>query len=350
MICKGFQVNFIYFFKKFMYNKCGDRMKKIIIDENHAHQRIDKYLKKLLCQAPPQLVYKMLRKKDVKVNGKRVKENYILNENDVVELFLYEDKFLEYTKPQSIFDLSIQFDVIYEDHHILIVSKPAGLLVHEDIHEDINTLTNQVLTYLYQKGEYDPQASLGFTPGPVHRLDRNTSGIVIFGKTMRALQDLNEMMKQRHCIDKTYLTICKGYLASCDLIGYMKKDSDQSLVKVVKKTTPGALMMHTIVKDLDHNDQFSLLEVKLVTGRTHQIRVHLASVDHPIIGDSKYGDFEFNKYIKKKYHLDHQFLHAYQIEFVKPIGCLKYLANQKFKCPLPKQLQQIRSEIFSPVK
>ncbi|WP_050636365.1 RluA family pseudouridine synthase [Candidatus Stoquefichus sp. SB1] len=321
-------------------------MKKIEIDDNHANQRIDKYLKKLLCQAPTQLIYKMLRKKDIKVNGVRVKENYILQKGDIVELFLYDDKFKEYTQPQTIYDLKIEFSVLYEDENILIVGKPAGLLVHEDINEDLNTLSHQVLTYLYKQGEYDPEASLGFTPAPVHRLDRNTSGIVIFGKTMRALQDLNEMIKKRHCIEKSYLTICKGYMPSDDLIGYMKKESDQSLSRVVHKETPGALMMHTIVENKEANQDYSLLKVKLVTGRTHQIRIHLASLGHPIIGDSKYGDFELNKKIKKQYHLNYQFLHAYQIQFVKPIGCLKYLQDFVVTCPLPQNLLKIKNEIF----
>lgn len=321
-------------------------MKTLIIDENYENQRIDKYLKKLLCQAPSQLIYKMLRKKDVKVNGVRVKENYILKKGDKVELFLYEDCFQELTKPQSIYDLAITFDVLYEDQNILVVNKPVGLLVHEDINEDMNTLSNQVLTYLYQKGEYDPQQTLGFTPGPVHRLDRNTSGIVIFGKTMRALQDLNEMMKKRHCIDKTYLTICKGYMTSVELIGYMKKDSDRSLARMVSSNTEGALKMHTIVENIQSNQKYSLLKVKIITGRTHQIRLHLSSVGHPIIGDSKYGDFELNRYLKKTYHFQNQFLHAYQIQFVKPIGSLKYLQDVVIQSPLPQNLERLKKILF----
>ena len=138
----------------------------------------------------------------------------------------------------------------------------------------------------------------------------------------------------------------KGYMSSIDLVGYMKKDGDQSLVKVVTQNTPGALMMHTLVENIEFYQGFSLLKVKLVTGRTHQIRVHLASVGHPIIGDSKYGDFELNREMKKKYHLQHQFLHAYTIKFVKPIGCLKYLQNQVMMCPLPQNLQDIKRSMF----
>lgn len=318
-------------------------MKKMLIKENDANQRIDKYLKKVLVSAPTTFIYKMLRKKDVKVNGKRVDEKYILKINDEIELFLYEDKFLEFTKEKTIYELPITFTVLYEDQNILVVNKPVGLLVHEDNKESVNTLSNQVLCYLAKKQEYDMTRESSFTPGPVHRLDRNTSGIVIFGKTLEALQILNEMIKQRHCIEKKYVTIVSGCLNKKEeLSGYMIKLPDESRVKLVKKDFSGALSMQTIVTPIQSNQRYSLVEVTLITGRMHQIRVHLSSINHPIIGDQKYGDFELNRIIKKKFHLQHQLLHAYKIKFVKTFGKLEYLQEIEITSELPSNFLKIK--------
>ena len=147
-------------------------MKKIVIKENDANQRIDKYLKKLLCNAPSNFIYKMFRKKDIKINGKKVNEKYILQKDDILEMFLYDDKFNEFTKEKDIYDLKREFKVLYEDQNILIVDKPVGLLVHGDAKENVNTLSHQVLSYLKEKGELDVGRESTFTPGPVHRLDR----------------------------------------------------------------------------------------------------------------------------------------------------------------------------------
>ncbi|MBS5589168.1 MAG: RluA family pseudouridine synthase [[Clostridium] spiroforme] len=322
-------------------------MKKIQITENDANQRIDKYIKKLLVNAPTNFIYKMFRKKDIKVNGKKVNEKYILKNNDVVEMFLYEDKFKEFTATKNIYNVKKTFKVLYEDNHVLIVYKPAGLLVHEDKNESVNTLTNQVLSYLADKNELDLSRENTFMPGPVHRLDRNTSGIVIFGKTLAALQVLNEMIKQRHCIEKSYLTICKGKVnQKRNLKGYIVKLDDQAQVKLVSKDYPGALTMETIVKPVKYNNDYSKVEVTLVTGRMHQIRVHLSSIDHPIIGDRKYGDFELNKFIKKEFGLNHQLLHAYKIRFVKTFGVLAYLQDKEIVCPVPKQFEKIENSLI----
>ena len=322
-------------------------MKKIQITENDANQRIDKYIKKLLVNAPTNFIYKMFRKKDIKVNGKKVNEKYILKNNDVVEMFLYEDKFKEFTATKDIYNVKKTFKVLYEDNHVLIVYKPAGLLVHEDKNESVNTLTNQVLSYLANKNELDLSRGNTFMPGPVHRLDRNTSGIVIFGKTLAALQVLNEMIKQRHCIEKSYLTICKGKVNhKRNLKGYIVKLDDQAQVKLVSKDYPGALTMETIVKPVKYNNDYSKVEVTLITGRMHQIRVHLSSIDHPIIGDRKYGDFELNKFVKKEFGLNHQLLHAYKIRFVKSFGILAYLQDKEIVCPVPKLFEKIENRLI----
>lgn len=322
-------------------------LKKLVITKNDANQRIDKYLKKLLVNAPSNFIYKMFRKKDIKVNGKKVNEKYILKNNDVVEMFLYEDKFKEFTATKDIYNVKKTFKVLYEDNHVLIVYKPAGLLVHEDKNESVNTLTNQVLSYLANKSELDLSRENTFMPGPVHRLDRNTSGIVIFGKTLAALQVLNEMIKQRHCIEKSYLTICKGKVnQKRNLKGYIVKLDDQAQVKLVSKDYPGALTMETIVKPVKYNNDYSKVEVTLITGRMHQIRVHLSSIDHPIIGDRKYGDFELNKFVKKEFGLNHQLLHAYKIRFVKSFGILAYLQDKEIVCPVPKLFEKIENRLI----
>ena len=321
-------------------------MKKIKITENDANQRIDKYLKKLLVNAPNNFIYKMFRKKDIKVNGKKVDEKYILVNGDEVEMFLYDDKFQEFTEVKSIYQVTKTFSVLYEDKHLLVVYKPAGLLVHEDANETVNTLTNQVLSYLASKNELELSRENTFMPGPVHRLDRNTSGIVIFGKTLAALQNLNEMIKQRHCIEKSYLTICQGQLKQKRVLkGYVVKLEDQAQVKLVKKDHPGALSMETIVKPLRSNPNFSLVEVTLVTGRMHQIRIHLSSIGHPVIGDRKYGDFELNKEVKKAFGLNNQLLHAYKIKFVKTFGVLNYLQDKEIICPVPPLFEKIEKSL-----
>ena len=208
----------------------------------------------------------------------------------------------------------------------------------------------ELLSYLKEKGELDIGRESTFTPGPVHRLDRNTSGIVIFGKTLAALQDLNEMMKKRHHIEKSYMTICKGKLTKQqELVGYVKKIDNEDRVRFVKKDDKDALMMKTIVKPIRTTNDFSLVEVKIITGRMHQIRIHLSSIDHPVIGDRKYGDFALNKQMKQQFGLNNQLLHAYKINFVDPFGSLSYLKGKIIICPKPTQFKKIEKSLFESV-
>lgn len=322
-------------------------MYQVTVDENSNGQRADKFVKKILPLAPSSFIYKMFRKKDVKCNGKRITEQTMVYQGDLIEMFLYEDKVKEFQNEVKIEYVPVTFSVVYEDKQILIVNKPSGLLLHEDDKEKKNTLTNQVLSYLYQKNEYNPSMSQGFVPGPVHRLDRNTSGLVIFGKTFEALKSLNEMIRLRHCIEKKYVTVVKGEMqGDGHLIGYMKKDEDKQKCYMVSKDTLGALTMETKYHVLKSRHGYSYLEVSLVTGRTHQIRLHLSSIQHPVIGDRKYGDFEVNRIMKEKYHLSSQLLHAYQLTFTRSLGQLKYLEGKTFKAPVTGKFSTIIQDLF----
>lgn len=322
-------------------------MYRVIVDQNSDGQRADKWVKKMLPLAPTSFIYKMFRKKDIKRNGQRITEKTMVYAGDVIEMFLYEDKVRAFQSEIQITQVARTFDVVYEDDNILIVHKPVGLIIHEDEQEKRNTLVNQVLSYLYQKGSYDPNNSQGFVPGPVHRLDRNTSGLVIFGKNFTALKNLNEMVRLRRCIQKKYLTVACGSMhGEKHLVGYMKKDERKQLCYMVSSDTPGALTMETQYRVLKSNAQYSYLEVMLITGRTHQIRLHLASIGHPIIGDRKYGDFQTNKLMKERYHLSSQLLHAYSLTFEKCIGNLKYLEGRSFEVPVSGKFSQIIQELF----
>ncbi|MCF0117197.1 MAG: RluA family pseudouridine synthase, partial [Bacilli bacterium] len=179
-------------------------MVEVKVSLKEENQRIDKYVRKFLNEAPLSFIYKLFRKKDVKVNGHWVKENYIIQENDLVQIYVKDEQLVEFNKPRELEKANLKYQIVYEDENILIVNKPRGLLVHGDSSEKRLTLSNEVLNYLYFKGEYNPRDDHGFVPGPAHRLDRNTSGLVVFGKNLPALQSLEELFKDKQEIDKVY--------------------------------------------------------------------------------------------------------------------------------------------------
>ncbi len=307
------------------------------VKKEESGQRLDKYLRKNLNEAPLSLLYKLLRKKDVKVNGKRVNGEYILNNEDNIDVYLSDEYLKEYVKPKGTYDLPKAFKVIYEDENIIIVDKPMGLSLHADEIEKTNTLANQVLAYTKRNGT----SSVTY---PAHRLDRNTSGLVIFGKDMETLHELNEMFKTRKGIHKYYLALTFNKLDKEKVIDApLLKDEKKKLVSVDKN----GLSAKSIARPLLSNDDYSLVEVELLSGRTHQIRVHLSYVNLPIVGDSKYGDFEKNKKFLKEYKLKYQFLHAYKIVFDKLDGKLAYLSNKEFVSNLPKAKQEIVDKLFT---
>lgn len=313
-------------------------MKEITITKANDGQRIEKFVRHYLSEAPLGYIYKAFRKKDIKINGHWVKKDAIVHEGDIVRIYVTESQLEDFAKPKEVVAKPFNHPIVYEDENILIVNKPAGLLVMGDEKEKRVTLANDVLSYLYGKGEYNPKDS-SFTPSPAHRLDRNTAGIIAFGKTDEALKELTRLFKERDNIDKRYLALVAGIPSKDEglIDAPLLKDPNMGLVKVSKEGKEAK----TRYKVLEKYENSSLLELELLTGRTHQIRVHLSYIDHPILGDGKYGDFEMNRIFKMRYKLNYQFLIAYSLSFKKAEGVLEYLSNKTFKISLDKDQQAL---------
>ncbi len=319
---------------------------KYIITENEASQRIDKFLKRMLKDAPISFIYKMFRQKDVKVNGKKASIDYITKVGDEVDIYIKPALLEQFHKEALLRPVKADFEIIYEDENILVINKPKGLLVHGDEGEKRITLQNMVLNYLKEKREWDPNSLDGFIPSPAHRLDRNTSGIVLFGKNLPTLQQLLELFRTREQIEKKYTLLVRGNVSENGKIDYaLAKDSDKKIVRVVPVSKGGkpALTLYKRIKNYSFG--YALVEAELMTGRTHQLRVHFASIGHPIVGDGKYGDFQVNEMFERMYGLKNQFLHASYFKFKKLDGKLSYLSDKEFTSPLPEKEQKILDSI-----
>lgn len=304
-------------------------MKKFIIEKNDSGKRLDKFVQKAASGLSTSLMYKYIRKKAIKVNGKRGEISYKLCEGDVVEMYINDEFFVK--KSNSFLDIGYdpKLTVIYEDDNLMLVDKKAGVIVHSDDKEGRDTLINQVLLYLYKKGEYDPEKETSFTPSLCNRLDKNTGGIVIIAKNAQSQRLLYDIIKHRQ-IKKKYLTLVHGILPSAEgvLKGYLKKDSATNTVVVKDKKFEDSKEIITGYRVLRHTENVSLVEVDLITGRTHQIRAHFAHIGHPVLGDRKYGNTRINKNIP----FNHQTLYSYSLEFdVDESNPLSYLNGRIFK-------------------
>ncbi len=298
-------------------------MKKVIVNKNDSGQRLDKFLTKFLKNMPQSMLYKSIRKKRIKVNGKKGDIAYKLCEGDVIELYINDEFFGGEPQENAFMSIKVNINVVYEDENILIVDKKPGMIVHEDDGEKVNTLINHIKAYLYQKGEYDPESEMSFVPSLCNRIDRNTGGMVIAAKTAEALRIMNEKIKNKE-IRKFYLCLVSGHLKkkSGELCDYLVKNTDQNRVYIEKDAKNGGKKIVTRYKVLAENELTSLVEVELITGRTHQIRAHFASIGHPLAGDGKYGTNEFNKKVGMKY----QALYSYKLIFdFKDENALSYL-------------------------
>jgi 23S rRNA pseudouridine955/2504/2580 synthase len=311
-------------------------MREIKIAKNDAGQRLDKFLTKAL-DLPVGLLYKSIRTKKIKVNRKRAENNTVLQEGDTIQCFLAEEFFgkLDNTDEVSLsFDkIQPKLDIVYEDENILLLNKRPGVSVHEDEDSKVNTLIAHVQAYLYQKGEYNPKDEQSFSPALCNRIDRNTGGIVIAAKTAEALRVMNEKIRLRE-IDKLYLAAVHGIpeKKEATLTGYLIKDEKLNKVRVFDKNPPrGAKNIITKYKVIATRGSDALIEVELLTGRTHQIRAHMAYIGHPLIGDGKYGVNKGDRAEGYKY----QALYSYKLRFSfkgEPTA-LEYLNGKEFSIP-----------------
>lgn len=317
---------------------------KIDIGPNEAGQRVDKFCRKWLQDVPLGAIFKAFRKGDIRVNGKKVKQNYFLQEGDSIEA-----KYLESTKAQQIKEFQqVDFSsmkITYEDENMLIVEKWPGVLVHSDKADGEPTLTDYVLTYLYEKGDYIPENEVTFTPAPCNRLDRNTSGLVIFGKNFQSLKLLNEMIRERK-IKKYYTALVRGKLKDGNYEAYILKNEINNISEVSKDKKPNSKKIAMEVKVIDTVGTYSLLELDLITGRSHQLRAHLAYLGNEIIGDDKYGDRKINSFFNNKYGLNFQFLYAYKLIFKDCPQELAYMENKTITETLPPIFKKIKKDVL----
>ncbi len=340
-------------------------MRQIKVTPREAGQRLDKLLGRYLNEAPKNFLYKMMRKKNITLNGKRAQGNEIVQSGDEVCLYLAEEtieKFRSAVAPgesdrfsekswkrlpkerQLPNDAQGQLpDIIYEDEHILLFDKPAGLLSQKARPQDVS-LVEYLTAYLLDSGAITPKELELFHPAICNRLDRNTSGIVIAGKTLTGLQEMSRLLKER-TVRKYYRCVVVGKVEGGRYLkGYLRKDEAGNIVAVTQKDGSDSLPIETEYRAVASHNGLTLLEVHLITGRSHQIRAHLASVGHPILGDPKYGNAGINRRYKASHGVNAQLLHACRLEFPQMEGMLSYLSGRVFIAPEPEAFHKLLEE------
>ena len=305
-------------------------MREFTIGKNDAGQRLDRFVAKNLPLLPPALLQKYIRLKRIKVNGKGSKRDVRLETDDILQLYI-NDEFFDKPNEENLF-LTVfkpQLNIIYEDDNLLLVDKRPGMPVHADETEKVNTLINHIQAYLYQKREWNPKWENAFAPALCNRIDRNTGGIVIAAKNAEALRIINEKIRA-HELEKSYLCITVGRPKQPEgkIAGFLLKNEAKKEVRFFRKPVSGGKTAVTLYRTLESRGGLSLVECRLLTGRTHQIRVSMAEIGCPLLGDGKYGKGDVNR----RYHETRQALYSYKLRFDFPTdaGLLNYLKGQEF--------------------
>ena len=304
-------------------------MKSFTVTKNDASKRLDKFITQNCPTLPSSLMFKYIRTKRIKVNGKRAEISTRLNPGDTVEAYINDEFFVSKQPKYDFLSAPARLDIVYEDENILLADKKQGLLVHPDKNEYTDTLVARIQHYLYDKGEYDPEAENSFRPALANRIDRNTGGIVIAAKNAEALKILCDKIKYRE-IEKKYLAVIHGTpkKKTALLEGFLEKNEDKNKVYLKNRKTDDSLTIKTKYTLLESKNELSLIEVELLTGRTHQIRAHMASIGHPLLGDGKYGKLAADKRLG----FDKQALYSYSLkfDFKTDAGILNYLCGKRF--------------------
>lgn len=317
-------------------------MREIVIEKNEAGQRLDKFLAKYMNEASKSFFYKMMRKKNITLNGKKCEGNEKLAEGDVVKLFLAEDTIEKFSSVQVQAVRKVNLDILYEDDEIILVNKPAGMLSQKAKETD-ESLVEYLIDYLLGSGKLTESGLRAFRPSVCNRLDRNTSGIVAAGKSLAGLQMLSGVFKDRS-IHKYYQCLVSGEIRDVKTVdGWLLKDEKKNQVRILtdveakrfggKGGDEEPKRIRTKYEPIATDGRFTLLKVTLLTGRSHQIRAHLASLGHPIVGDSKYGGV--SKVNPSGRTVKYQLLHSYRLEFPKLAEPFAYLSGRVFEAPLP---------------
>lgn len=324
-------------------------MREIIINKNEAGQRFDKLLFKYFNAAPASFVYKMLRKKNITLNNKKSDGKDKLAVGDCVKIFMTDETIDKFRSSKNIEASGkamhkISLDVVYEDENVIIVNKPAGVLSQKAKKNDIS-MNEYIIEYLLDTKQLSENELETFKPGICNRLDRNTSGLLIAGKSLLGLQVMSDMLKDR-TFGKYYITVVSGKInGKTKIKGYLTKDSKSNKVKIYDKPLEGSSYIETEYECLKTNGKYTILKVKLITGKPHQIRAHLASVKHPIIGDTKYGRADINEIFRKKCGVKYQLLHAWQLKFDEMPDEFKKIEHKTFEAKIPQLFENVFSEI-----